>query len=357
MSCTRIWAAAIVLTVCAAGALAQNAGAPQSAPGAAPQATPAATPQAAPVASQPATAPADRQPIKARVLEVKGDVKHAPLDSEDWQPCKVDDEYPEQTVILTGIRSSLKLQVGTDDTYTAVVIEPASKTLLSEAYTTADAKHVNIGVGYGRIRAGVVEGGLKSNFTVESPVATLSKRGTWNFGLFYERGTDRFEIFLLDFGLVDAFSRVTAEQRRLRPGEWVTQAMLRWAEQSQFLRNVAIADFLGQADAFVAFNRLQQDGLRVLNPEGGQTVLINLSNAQAQNTFLDLVRNTLPPPILPAGTKTRPEAYFGTGRGEQLIPVIINATSPLAQKGYAQPGTYTFTRSALESWIKQSGGR
>jgi len=349
MSCTRYLAVVTVLTACAL-AWAQNAPAPQTAPAAAPP-TAAAT-------SQPTSAPADRQPIKARVLEVKGDVKYAPLDSEDWQPCKVDDEYPEQTVILTGIRSSLKLQVGSDDTYTAVVIEPASKTLLSEAYTTADAKHVNIGVGYGRIRAGVVEGGLKSNFTVESPVATLSKRGTWNFGLFYERSTDRFEIFLLDYGLVDAFSRITAEQRRLPPGERVTQAMLRWAEQSQFSRNVAITDFLGQADAIVAFNRLQQDGLRVLNPEGGQTVLINLSNSQARGTFLDLVRNTLPAPlILPPGTKSRPEAYFGTGRGEQLIPVIVDSASSLAQKGFAKPGTYMFSRSALESWVKQNGGR
>jgi len=54
---------------------------------------------------------------------------------------------------------------------------------------------------------------------VDSPVATLSKRGTWDFGLFYERGTDRFEIFLLDQGLVDAFSKLTGQHRQVLPQE------------------------------------------------------------------------------------------------------------------------------------------
>ena len=131
-----------------------------------------------PETSQPSTQPADRTPITARVLEVQGDVQHAPLDANDWQPCRVDEEYPEQTVILTGVRSSIKLQVGDDDTYTALVIEPVSRTILSEAYQTTDTKRVRVGVGYGRMRAGVAEGGLKSDFTVDSPVATLSKRGS-----------------------------------------------------------------------------------------------------------------------------------------------------------------------------------
>ena len=53
--------------------------------------------------TQPSTQAA-AQPIKARVLEVRGDVKHAPVDSTDWKDCGVDDEYPQQTVIQTGVR-------------------------------------------------------------------------------------------------------------------------------------------------------------------------------------------------------------------------------------------------------------
>lgn len=350
MSARHFLRAAVLLTTCCALAAAQTPLTPK-----------ADAPAPAEPTTQPTTAPAERQPITARVIEVRGDVKHAPEGSEDWVEAKVDDEYPEQTVILTGVRSSVKLQVGTDDTYTAVVVEPATRTLISEAYTTADSKRVNLGVGYGRIRAGVVEGGLKSSFTVESPVATLSKRGTWNFGLFFERGTDRFEVFLLDQGLVDALNRVTAEQRRLLPREWVTQAMRRWADEAQIARNVPVVDFLGQADFTVAFNRLRQDGLRVLNPEGGQTVLIDLSASHTQAAFAELARNALRAPLLNVGGGpiggARAEASFGTGRGEQLIPLVIGGDSTLAQKGFARPGTYNFPRSTLEGWLRQHAGQ
>jgi len=235
------------------------------------------------------------------------------------------------------------------------VIESASKTVISEAFQTEGTKRVRVGVGYGRMRAGVVEGGLKSDFTVDSPVATLSKRGTWNFGLGYERGTDHFEIFLLDQGLVDAFNKVTGRHHAVLPREVVTQVMRRWAEEAQLLRNVPIPDYLGQGDIEVAFNRLRQDGLRVLDPHGGRTVLIDLSSAQARQAFANLARSGLAAMGTFPGhgiTRHRPvEGWFGTGRGDQLIPLIVGANSPLSQKGAANSGVYRFRRSALESWL------
>jgi hypothetical protein len=314
--------------------------------------------QAAPTqpASQPAAEAGQRKPITARVLELHGDVKHAALDSEDLQDCRVDDEYGEQTVLQTGLRSSVKLQIGADDTYTAVVIESASRTVLSELNQTADTKRVRIGVGYGRMRAGVAEGGLKSDFVVDSPVATLSKRGTWNFGLFYERGTDRFEIFLLDQGLVDAFSKVSGMRREVLPQQVVTQVMRRWLDEAAMRRNVAIVDILGQGDIEIAFNTLAQSGLRVLNPEGGQTVLVDLSTPAASDHFAELVQRSMSmPTVTPRGTLTPREGFFGTGRGDELIPLVIEANSPLAQKGLAQPGKYTFRRQALDNWMAQRG--
>ena len=311
----------------------------------------------------PASAPAERTAISAIVLEVRGDVLHAPLDSNDWQPCKVDDQYPQETVIQTGVRSSVKLQVGSDDTYTAVIIESASQVILSEAYQTPDSKRIRMGVGYGRMRAGVAEGGLKSDFTVDSPVATLSKRGTWNFGLFYERATGRFDIFLLDRGLVDAFSKATGQRRSVQPREFVTQVMRRWLDEAQFVRNVAIPDMLGQSDISVAFNELSTSGLLVVNPEGGQVVLLDLTSPPAQDQFAALARGSLAlfgtaalTGVRPR-TLTRPEGFFGTGRGDELVPVIIGQNSPLAQKGFARPGTYNFRRSALEGWLQQQGRR
>ncbi len=305
-------------------------------------------------ATQPATtAPADQQPLSARVIAVQGSAEHASLGSDDWQPCKLDDEYPPETMLRTGVRSTVTLQVSAADTHTVMVIDSVSRTILSELFRTADKQRVRVGVGYGRVRAGVVEGGLKSDFTVDCPVATLSKRGTWNFGLFYERGTDRFEVFLHDQGLVDVLNRVTRERRELSPHERVTTAMRDWSVQAQMLRNVPVPDMLGQGDIEVAFNRLRQDGVRVINPEGGRLVLVDLSTSWAQQQFADLARSGLGP--LPrstgAGTLIRPEGYFGTGRADELIPLIIEANSPLGASGLAKPGHYLFRRAALEGWL------
>lgn len=310
-----------------------------------------ATAQDTQPAAPAATQPSERAPIKACVLDVQGDVQHAPLDSSEWVPCAVGDEYPEQTIIRTGIRSTVKFRIGEDDTYTALVVDSASKVVLSEAYRTADLKRVRVGVGYGRIRAGVAEGGLESDFTVDSPVATLSKRGTWDFGLFYERGTDRFEIFLLDQGLVEALDLVSGRRRTVLPREFVNQAMLRWMDQVNFVRNVPVPDILGQGDIAVAFNRLRTNGLGVLDPEGGSAILLDLSSGRAQAAFVDM----LPPTIAPAppGRPSRPEGYFGTGRLDELIPLIVESSSPLVQQGFAKPGRYTFRRSALENWLAE----
>jgi hypothetical protein len=311
------------------------------------------------VAGQPAdeqTPPADgKQPIMARVIEVRGDVKHAPLDSQDYEPCKLDDEYPERTKIITGVHSSVKLQIGDEEPYTCMLIEAVGKTVLSEAYKTADTKKVRVGVGYGRIRAGVAEGGLKSDFTVDSPVATLSKRGTWGFTLFYERDTDFFDIGLTDRGLVEAINRLTQQRRTVNPKELVTNAMRMWLDQAQFQRNVSIPDILGQGDIELAFNRLQQSGLGVLHPGEGRAVLLNLSNASARASFADAASRALPPQRLPIdgiGQRLRAEGFFGTGRGDDLIPVMIEASNPLAQQGLAKPGRYSFRRAVLEGWLQ-----
>jgi hypothetical protein len=189
----------------------------------------------------------------------------------------------------------------------------------------------------------------------------LSKRGTWNFGLFYERATDRFEIFLLDRGLVDALNQITGEHRGLKPGEAVTQAMRRWADEAQIRRNVPIPDLLGQSDIDIVFNRIENDGLGVLDPGGGRAVLLDLSTGIAKQEFEQLLRDRVPvlPPGLPPPTenRTRPEGFFGTGRGDQLINVIIERNNPLAAQGLARPGQYTFRRAALEGWLKGRSSR
>lgn len=310
----------------------------------------------------PATAPAEqRQPITARVIELHGDVKHAPLDSQEYKPCQINDEYPEQTKIITGLRSSIKLQIGDEEPYTCLLIESVGKTVLSEAHKTMDTKTVRVGVGYGRIRAGVAEGGLKSDFTVDSPVATLSKRGTWGLTLFYERATDYFDIGLTDRGLLEVINKLTQQRRLVNPKEVVTQAMRTWLDQAQFERNISVPDILGQADIEVAFNRLQHNGLGVLRPGEGRAVLINLSNRFARGRFAELARYALRlrllQPSQPTLDRLQREGFFGTGRGDELIDILIKDSGPLAQRGFAKPGSYRFRRAALEKWLRDHTGR
>ncbi|MBN2447558.1 MAG: hypothetical protein JXO22_12570 [Phycisphaerae bacterium] len=318
-------------------------------------------PTAEPADSGPAapTAEPGREPVMALVIEANGDVQYAGIDSDDWKPVTEGLELPEATQVRTGIRSSVKFQIGEEEPYTAMIIESVGKVVLSEAYKTEDTKRVRVGVGYGKIRAGVAEGGLKSDFTVDSPVLTLSKRGTWNFGLAYTRGTDEFEVFLLDRGLIEALNKITMQRRQVLPREAVTQAMRKWLDQAAIARNVAIADILGQSDIDVAFNRLRNDGLGVMGPGQGSQVLINLSQPSARQSFSNLAQQALPigtgGQTTPTGTTfRRPEGYFGTGRGDQLINVVIDKSSDLARQGFAKPGNYQFRRSTLEGWLQNN---
>ena len=74
------------------------------------------------------------------------------------------------------------------------MIGRSSLAAISQYRKTATTKRTRIGLDYGEVRAGVAEGEgeLRSDFVIESPGVVLSKRGTWNFGLWVERGTGRF---------------------------------------------------------------------------------------------------------------------------------------------------------------------
>ncbi len=312
------------------------------------QDTPAAPP-ATPPANPATTQPEGQTALKFKVIDLAGDVRAARVGESKYEKVKVGDEFPDNTKILTGSHSSVKFQIGDEEPYSCLMVESAGLCVISEAYKTLDTKKVRVGVGYGRVRAGVAEGGLKSDFTVDSPVATLSKRGTWGFTLFYERASDVFEIGLTDRGLVEAVRNTARDRREVRPGEHVTNAMRLWLDESKF-KNVPVADVLGQSDILIAFNRLQTDGLGITGPGQGRDVFINLSDARAVGDFRSLIDRLGVQPAQMGQGQLRSEGFFGTGRGDDLLEVLIRENDPLAKSGGARPGRYTFRRDALADW-------
>ena len=80
-------------------------------------------------------------------------------------------------------------QLIAETTSDGLLLRPAV-TLPVEVYTpererefeiTADAKVLRMGLGHGAVRGGVAETTLRSDLSIETPTATLSKRGTIGF--------------------------------------------------------------------------------------------------------------------------------------------------------------------------------
>lgn len=316
----------------------------------------------APATTQPATTqPAeDAAALYAEVLTVKGEALQGPVGAtlDEMKPVKVGDRYPEKTQIRTGIRSKVELRIGSS----AIAIDQIGYTIISEAYVREqeNVERVKVDNLYGQVYGGSLppsEGGRRSDLVIDSPAATLSKRGTEGFGLFYERYTGRFEVFLLDSGLVDVLNRVTLESRTIQPGELVNDAMRRWFDQVQIARNVPVADVLGQGEFNIAFNRLDNQGLGVLSPGTGRFVFIDLSANFARDSFFLQARDALS--VLPQtgpfnaqlGGVIRPEGFFGTGRGDQLVQFVLDRGNDLVQKGAARPGRYLIRRDAVQNWV------
>src|SRR5262249_43555745 len=134
-----------------------------------------------------------------------------------------------------------------------------------------------LGLGKGAIRAGVAEGALRSDLEIRSPVATLAKRGTWNFRFYAERGTGQFEISLADRGVIDAIKNATGERRVVLAGQAVGAAMLRWIDTARFITPVNVQDWLGLKGAELTFNVSHQTGLGVLLPGGDLVQVLSLT--------------------------------------------------------------------------------
>ncbi|HSW46314.1 MAG TPA: FecR domain-containing protein [Phycisphaerae bacterium] len=281
-----------------------------------------------PTAAAPSTQPASRgDPMQARIIQVSGRVQHATVDAAgnigEWRDAKVGDELPAGTRVRTRLRSNVVLAFGDDS---VVMIDRATLASIDQFHRSADTKVVRLGLGHGAIRAGVAETTLRSDMTIETPTATLSKKGTIDFGIEYEPSSGRFRVFLAREGLVEALNKLTQERRNVLTGQYVTQAMIRWITTATFDRHVALADLFGMTGSEKWFNALNGSGLGAVDPGGGMGISSLGSGAgqgQVGGGFGQNFSRSLPTVTGPTGPQAidRPEGNFGTGGA--IVPRIF----------------------------------
>lgn len=277
-----------------------------------------------PAATQPA---GEVQVLEATVVKVERDVTCAQVGPDGkpgpFKPVKVGDRLPAGTIVRTGLRSKVMLTFGDD---TIVLIERVTLASIDQFYHAGDTRKLQLGVGRGMIRATTVETTLRSDMTIACPAATLSKRGTQDFGLRYEAGTGHYTIWLNQEGLVHAFDWLRNTGRDVQPGQYVTQALMRWIETLTLDRYVPVVDAWGTTDAERWFDaHFAGTGFGVVNPGGGSTnysANFSASNSTAGHSGPSFNNPAGLPSIgindgTPGGVLTpyRPEGNFGTGFG------------------------------------------
>lgn len=261
----------------------------------------------------------------AIVHEVSGRVRYAFMQQDgtvgEWTTAKAGDRLPPGTRIQTFIRSHVVLTFMDD---TTIMIESGTSASIDEFRRSSDMKTVRLGIAHGAIRGASAETTLRSDLAIESPTATLSKRGTIGFRIEYEPVTGRFVISLETEGLVEALNKLTNQRRTLRPGQYVTEAMLRWIETAIFDDYIPVTDFHGMTDGDRHFGAFHANGIATIEPSGGwntrSQVGINptpLYIREARARRLARLRPVFIFPRQPGGPLSpRPEGNFGTGPGQ-----------------------------------------
>jgi hypothetical protein len=297
------------------------------------------------VVAQPAPAPVDKDAtLRYLVTEVTGKVRYAeigtdPKQDAGWTQAKVGDQLGAGLQIyVPPIRSRIKMVARPADPPTVILIEQGTLVGLSELHLdkTANVAKSRVKLAYGAVRAGVAEGGTRSDMEIESPVATLSKRGTDIFR--FESRNGRFTMSLSEQGrgLIEAIQTHSAEygglnqtrSRFVTPGQYVTQAMMRAIDNVRFDRNVNVTDNFGLQGLDQMLTLMNNHGgFAFLLPPGNTT--FNLTGAAPisqtglpQNGAQNQQVQNLLLPTLTTPVKNAPSGSFGVGQG--TVPGIFD---------------------------------
>ena len=286
--------------------------------------------QPATPASQPAAlANVQPQQLIAEAIEVKGLVEKSTVETTTsapaepvWTPVQQGDKLGGGTQIRTGLRSYLVLRFGDAS---VVMIKRSTLASISQFYREADTETVRLGLGYGAIRGGTTEGTVRSDFVVDSTVATLAKRGTEGWEFWVEPYTGRFRVSLAESGLVEALEKLTGQRRLVRPGEYADHSNIgaMWIKQDVFNRVVQFYTAESLTPADVAFGVNNPTGLSVTGPGlGSETRSFSgrpTGPVAPTGPDMGLANQRLNTLLFRPSSLTRPEGNFGLAPTFQVL--------------------------------------
>jgi hypothetical protein len=241
----HVAAAVLTFALVAAGGAAMGAPEPQKAAKPKPQEAVAAAPpqpQDAPAAAPkapPAAAPA-AEALKAKVASVTGAAQRLVVGAagqRTWVALKAGDMLDELTVIRTGLRSRVVLQLADRG---EVVVNSATKIGIGQFRKEGATVTTRLGLKYGTIRARVERAHGPNDFQVATPTITASVGGSMS-DLGYAADTG-FQIASLE----DVWKALAAYlEQQVREGEMTDEELQRWIVLLIIYRDTAMADWLG----------------------------------------------------------------------------------------------------------------
>jgi hypothetical protein len=117
----------------------------------------------------------ETQEYQAVFRDISGTVEVKAPGEDNWRSARIGQSISRTTLVSTGFKSAAILAVGNS----LLTVRPLTRLTVEEMQETEGRERVNINLQTGRIRADVKppEGGI-SEFTIRSPTATASVRGT-----------------------------------------------------------------------------------------------------------------------------------------------------------------------------------
>ena len=139
-------------------------------------------------ATRPATRPAAEKPagelLKAKATLVTKSVYARIASDAPWKRVKVGDTFGQGTEFRTGVGAQLVLTIADNS---VVLVKSLTQVVLDTLLKRKDTIVTKLNLSQGRMKAGVSKGKFQSDFTISSPIASLSVRGTHPISVAFAR--------------------------------------------------------------------------------------------------------------------------------------------------------------------------